>query len=104
MTPEESFDIPPEGRILRQRGDSGFLVQIGDNTARIVDVATGVVSTVPDLKSELASGGWEDPSDPGGAEKAVFLVKASEARWRKKVRGMEGIDFSGGGGTDDGNE
>jgi len=99
-----SFDIPPEGRILRQRGDSRFLVQIGDNTARIVEVATGVVSTVPDLKSELASGSWEDPSDPGGAEKAVFLVKVSEVRWRKKDRVMAGIDFSGDSGTDDGNE
>ncbi len=104
MTAEETPDRPPREQILRQRGESGFLVQTGDNTARIVDVATGAVSTVPDLKSELASGGWEEHSDPGAAEKAVFLVKASEARWRKKVRGMEGIDFSGGGGTDDGNE
>ena len=104
MTHQESSHIPPEGRILRQRGESGFLVQTGDNTARIVDVATGVVSTVPDLKSELASGGWEAPSDPGGAEKAVFLLKASEARWRKKVRGLEGIDFAAGGGMDGGNE
>ncbi len=99
-----SFDIPAEGRILRQRGDSRFLVQIGDNTAHIVEVATGVVSTVSDLQSELASGSWEDPSDPGDAEKAVFLVKVSGFRWRKKVRGMVGIDFSGDSGTDDGNE
>ena len=83
---------------------SRFLVQVGDNTARIVEVATGVVSTVPDLKSELASASWEDPSDPGGAEKAVFLVKVSEVRWRKKDRGMAGIDFPGDSGTDDGNE
>ncbi len=95
MTAEETPDRPPQEQILRQRGESGFLVQTGDNTARIVDMATGAVSTVPDLKSELASGGWEEPSDPGGAEKAVFLVKASEARWRKKTRGLDGIDFSG---------
>ena len=40
----------------------------------------------------------------GGAEKAVFLVKVSEVRWRKKDRVMAGIDFSGDSGTDDGNE
>ncbi len=90
--------VPPEGvgRAIGQRGTTEFLVRTGDNTARIVDVATGSVSTVPDLKSELASGGWEQLSDPAGADKAVFLVKASEARWQKTTGGLSGIDFGGG--------
>ena len=79
MTHQESSHIPPEGRILRQRGESGFLVQTGDNTARIVDVATGAVSTVPDLKSDLAPGGWEAPSDHGGASKAALASQAPQA-------------------------
>ena len=95
MTAGTAGRAPTAGRILRQRGEGEFLVQTGPNTARAVDVVTGSVNTVPDLKAALASDGWEEPTDPAGAEKAVFLVKASEARWRKKGKEFGGIDFSG---------
>ena len=95
MTAGNADNTPTAGRILRQRGEGEFLVQTGPNTARAVDVATGSVNTVPDLKAALASDDWEEPTDPAGAEKAIFLVKASEARWRKKGQKFGGIDFSG---------
>ena len=95
MTAGNADNIPTAGRILRQRGKGEFLVQTGPNTARTVDVVTGSVNTVLDLKAALASDGWEEPTDPAGAEKAVFLVKASEARWSKKGQEFGGIDFSG---------
>ncbi len=95
MTAGNADNAPAAGRILRQRGTSKFLVQTGPNTARAVDVVTGSVNTVPDLKAALAAHGWEQPTDPAGAEKAVFLVEASEARWRKKGQEFGGIDFSG---------
>lgn len=95
MTAGNADNTPTPGRILRQRGEGEFLVQTGPNTARAVDVGTGAVNTVPDLKAALASDGWEEPTDPAGADRAVFLVKASEARWRKEAQEFGGIDFSG---------
>ncbi len=95
MTAGNADHTPAAGRILGQRGTSEFLVQTGPNTARAVNVVTGSVNTVPDLKAALAAHGWEQPTDPKGAEKAVFLVEASEARWRKKGQEFGGIDFSG---------
>ena len=93
MTAGNADDTPSAGRILRQRGTGEFLVQTGPDSGRVVDTGTGAVSTVPDLETALAGGGWLDVTDPAGAEKAVFLVRASEARWRKTGEEFGGIDF-----------